>query len=102
MSTVVTDTSPKNKNDAYTPRHAFLMGVRDTVPMILGAIPFAILFGALGISAGLSPMAVIGFSLFVFAGSAQFIGANLVGQGVAVPFIWVTTFVVNLRHALYA
>ena len=44
MSTVVTDTSPENKNDAYTPRHAFLMGMRDTVPMILGAIPFGICF----------------------------------------------------------
>jgi 4-azaleucine resistance transporter AzlC len=102
MSTVVTDASPENKNVVYTPRRAFLLGARDTLPMVLGAIPFAILFGALGISAGLSPMAVIGLSIFVFAGSSQFIGANLVGQGVAIPFIWVTTFVVNLRHALYA
>lgn len=102
MGTVVIDESPKNKNDAYTPRRAFLMGMRDTVPLILGAIPFGILFGALGISAGLSPMAVIGFSLFVFAGSSQFIGANLVAQAVAMPFIWMTTFIVNLRHALYA
>lgn len=102
MSTMVTEAAPKNKNDAYTPRRAFLMGVRDTIPMVLGAVPFGILFGALGISAGLSTMAVIGFSLFVFAGSSQFIGANLVGQGVATPFIWLTTFIVNLRHALYA
>ena len=100
MSTVVTDASLID--ETYTPRRAFIMGVRDTLPMILGAIPFAILFGALGISAGLSPMAVIGFSLFVFAGSSQFIGATLVGQGVAMPFIWITTFIVNLRHALYS
>lgn len=102
MTTVVTDTSPKNKNDVYTPRHAFLMGVRDTVPMILGAIPFAILFGALGISAGLSPMAVIGLSLFVFAGSSQFVGAGMVRDLVPTPLIILTTFIVNLRHALYA
>jgi 4-azaleucine resistance transporter AzlC len=41
-------------------------------------------------------------SLFVFAGSSQFIAAGLVGQGVSVPFIILTTFVVNLRHALYS
>lgn len=87
---------------SLSPQRAFLMGARDTLPMILGAIPFGILFGALGISAGLSPMAVVGFSIFVFAGSSQFIGANLVGQGVALPSIVVTTFIVNLRHALYA
>jgi 4-azaleucine resistance transporter AzlC len=101
MSTAVAASS-STENQNYTPRHAFLMGMRDTVPMILGAIPFAILFGALGISAGMSPMAVVGFSVFVFAGSAQFIGANLIGQGVALPFIIITTFIVNLRHALYA
>ncbi len=100
MSTVMTTSSPVS--DTLTPRRAFLLGARDTLPMILGAIPFGILFGALGISAGLSTMAVVGFSLFVFAGSSQFIGANLVGQGVAMPFILVTTFIVNLRHALYA
>jgi 4-azaleucine resistance transporter AzlC len=101
MSTAVA-ASPADQKHKYTPRSAFIRGARDTIPMILGAIPFGILFGALGISAGMSPMAVIGFSLFVFAGSSQFIGANLIGQGVAIPFIVITTFIVNLRHALYA
>lgn len=102
MSAVVTDASPENNNDAYTPRQAFFRGIRDTIPMILGAIPFAILFGALGISAGLSPMAVIGLSLFVFAGSSQFVGAGMVRDLVPTPLIILTTFIVNLRHALYA
>jgi len=100
MGTVVAESSPIN--ETYTPRLAFLMGMRDTLPMILGAIPFGILFGALGISAGLSPMAVIGFSLFVFAGSAQFVGAGMVRDLVPTPLIILTTFIVNLRHALYA
>jgi 4-azaleucine resistance transporter AzlC len=41
-------------------------------------------------------------SLFVFAGSSQFIGAGLVANGVGIPIIVLTTFVVNLRHALYS
>jgi 4-azaleucine resistance transporter AzlC len=41
-------------------------------------------------------------SLFVFAGSSQFIALNLLAGGAALPVILLTTFVVNLRHALYS
>ena len=80
----------------------FAAGARDTIPMIVGAIPFGILFGTLGISAGLSWWAVMGMSLFVYAGSSQFVAASLVSQGVSSIVIVITTLVVNLRHGLYA
>ena len=38
-------------------------------------------------------------SLFVFAGSAQFIGVGLVAEGLDLGFIVLTTFVVIRRHA---
>ena len=79
-----------------------MLGVRDTVPMIVGAIPFGILFGALATSAGLSAIAVMGLSLLVFAGSAQFIAVTLIAAGTPIGVIVVTTFILNLRHALYA
>lgn len=44
----------------------------------------------------------MGMSLFVFAGSAQFVGISLVIAGTAWPMIVLTTFVVNLRHMLYS
>lgn len=83
-------------------RSEFLSGARDTLPMLVGAIPFGILFGAFAISAGLSVGATLGFSLLVFAGSSQFIAATLISQGSNIGVIVLTTFVVNLRHALYA
>jgi len=83
-------------------KQVMLAGARDTIPLIVGAIPFGILFGTLGISAGLSWWAVMGMSLFVFAGSSQFVAASLVSQGVGSIVIIITTFVVNLRHGLYA
>lgn len=89
-------------SDTFTRRAEFLAGARDTFPMIVGAIPFGIIFGVLGVTNGLSPAATMAMSLFVFAGSSQFIAANLVGQGVGIPIIVLTTFVVNLRHALYS
>lgn len=41
-------------------------------------------------------------SAVVFAGSAQFIAVGLVMAGIGWPIIVLTTFVVNLRHALYS
>jgi 4-azaleucine resistance transporter AzlC len=81
---------------------AFLAGMRDTIPMIVGATPFGVIFGAFAVTAGgLSFWGALGFSLFVFAGSAQFIAATLLAQGASVGLIVLTTFIVNVRHALY-
>jgi 4-azaleucine resistance transporter AzlC len=41
-------------------------------------------------------------SAIVFAGSAQFIGAELMGVGAPPLVLWLTTFVVNVRHVLYS
>jgi 4-azaleucine resistance transporter AzlC len=79
----------------------FWKGVRDTLPLVIGAIPFGIIFGTLSGGAGLSTAGAMGMSLFVFAGSAQFIAMGLVGAGTAWPMIVLTTFVVNFRHLLY-
>lgn len=72
--------------------------------MTVGAMPFGIIFGALAISGerALTPAAAMGMSLIVFAGSAQFIAVGLYTQGIGLPLIVFTTFIVNLRHALYA
>jgi 4-azaleucine resistance transporter AzlC len=80
----------------------FWRGFRDTLPLVIGAIPFGLIFGVTAVANGLSAWATIGMSLFVFAGSSQFIAANLVLTGAALPVIWLTTFVVNVRHTLYA
>ncbi len=70
--------------------------------MLVGAIPFGLLFGALATAAGLPLWATLATSLLVYAGSAQFIAVGLVSQGTAVALIIATTFIVNARHALYA
>lgn len=83
-------------------RSAFVAGMRDTIPMIIGGTPFGIIFGAFAVtSGGLSVAGAMGFSAIVFAGSAQFIGATLLSQGTAIGLIVLTTFIVNVRHALY-
>jgi 4-azaleucine resistance transporter AzlC len=83
-------------------RKEFRAGVVDTVPMLLGGAPFAVIFGTLATTSGLSPAAAMAMSLFVFAGSAQFIALSLLAGGAGLAVVAFTTFVVNVRHALYS
>lgn len=83
-------------------RAEFWAGVRATIPLVVGAIPFGIVFGAVAVSNGLSPLGTAAMSLLVFAGSAQFIAAGLVGEGAGLLVIVFTTLIINLRHLLYA
>lgn len=85
-----------------SPQAEFLAGARDIVPLVVGAVPFGIIFGALAQSSGLSAGTALAMSAFVFAGSSQFIALGLLAAGSSVPLIVLTTLVVNLRHLLYA
>jgi len=85
-----------------TRKNEFWSGVRDEAPILLGVAPFGLLFGALAISAHLSSLAAQAMSSIIFAGSAQFIAAQLVGTGSSGLVILMVVFVVNLRHALYS
>lgn len=87
---------------SHTPRSEFIAGFKATIPLVVGAIPFGIIFGALAVTSGLTPGAAMAMSLFVFAGSSQFIAAGLVASGTGIGIIVLTTFIVNLRHALYS
>ncbi|WP_271270956.1 AzlC family ABC transporter permease [Aliamphritea hakodatensis] len=88
--------------DIASPRQEFLQGAKATLPLIVGAIPFGIIFGTLAEPSGLSPLAALAMSVIVFAGSSQFIALGLLAAGAALPVIIATTFVVNLRHLLYS
>ncbi len=78
------------------------MGMRDTIPMVIGAIPFGIIFGTLANANGLTKLEIIALSAIVFAGSSQFIVLGLFAAGVNWPVVILTTGVVNLRHLLYS
>jgi len=83
-------------------KQEFIDGVRDTFPLLLGAFPFGLIYGAVAVTAGVSLAAAMAMSVFVFAGSAQFIAVGLVAAQTPVAIIVLTTFIVNLRHLLYS
>jgi 4-azaleucine resistance transporter AzlC len=85
-----------------SPKQEFLAGVRDTIPLLLGAFPFGLIYGTVAVTSGVSLAAAMAMSAFVFAGSAQFIAVGLVAAQTPVAVIILTTFIVNLRHMLYS
>lgn len=85
-----------------SPWREFWAGARQTIPLIVGAIPFGIIFGTLAQTSGLSMPGAAAMSACVFAGSSQFIALGLLATGSPIGIIVLTTWVVNLRHLLYA
>lgn len=79
----------------------FWAGVRSELPLLIGVFPFGMIYGALALNAGLSPSAAQMMSSIVFAGSAQFITAQLVRDTPGLIIV-LTIAVVNLRHMLYS
>ena len=83
-------------------REEFVAGVKAEAPLMLGVLPFGLIYGALALQAGISAGAALAMSSIVLAGSAQFVGTQLFSVAAPGPIILLTTFVVNLRHVLYS
>jgi 4-azaleucine resistance transporter AzlC len=80
----------------------FLAGVRAEFPLLVGVFPFGMIYGALALNAGLSRSASQMMSSIVFAGSSQFVAAQLIHDAAPGFVIVLTIAVVNLRHMLYS
>ncbi|WP_371380704.1 AzlC family ABC transporter permease [Sporomusa aerivorans] len=79
----------------------YVQGARDSIPILLGVIPFGITCGVMGLTAGLTPLETVAMSLLVFAGAAQFISITMIGAGITGwGLIVFTTLLINLRHLL--
>ena len=83
-------------------RTEFLNGVKAELPILLGVLPFGMIYGVLALQAGLPVSIAWAMSWIVFAGSSQFIATPLIAAGTPGLVIIATTFIVNLRHALYS
>ncbi len=88
--------------DMYKRTSEFTGGAAGAVPLLLGTAPFGLIYGALAVASGISNGGAMALSLFVFAGSAQFIAVGLIAAGAPAAIIIFTTLVVNLRHMLYS
>ncbi len=80
----------------------FRAGLLALAPLLVGVIPFGMIYGALALANGLSPAAALAMSTLLFAGSAQFLFCQLLGVGAPATVIVAEVGLLNLRHALYS
>tara|TARA_X000000368_G_scaffold164074_1_gene129397 strand:+ start:331 stop:1053 length:723 start_codon:yes stop_codon:yes gene_type:complete len=83
-------------------RTEFFLGVSSMLPLLLGVVPFGLVFGVLGISSGLTETETILMSSIVFAGASQVVFVQLWAAGSAYIVIGSSVALINLRHVLYS
>lgn len=78
-------------------RRAFL----DTLPVLTGYIVLGIGFGVILRSRGYGLLWALGMSVFIYAGSMQYVAIDLLTGGVGLLSTALTTLAVNARHLFY-
>ncbi|MEM8915390.1 MAG: AzlC family ABC transporter permease, partial [Pseudomonadota bacterium] len=78
----------------------FRDGAIAIMPINVAAAPVALVYGALALDVGLSPLEVILSSAIVFAGSAQFLALELWEVPVPITGLALAVLLINLRHVL--
>ena len=87
----------KNKLTFKELRRAFL----DTLPVLAGYIVLGIGFGLILRSRGYGVLWALGMSVFIFAGSMQYVAIDLLAGGAGLVSAALTTLAVNARHLFY-
>ena len=78
------------------------LGIEAEFPLLVGVFPFGMIYGAAALRAGLTPTLAQVMSSIVFAGSAQFLTAQLMHGAAGAVVIILAIGIVNLRHMLYS
>jgi 4-azaleucine resistance transporter AzlC len=77
-------------------------GTLVTAPVLLVYLAMGVTYGVWAIERGLSPFNAVLMSVTVYAGTAQLIGAEMIGLAVPAVSILVTTLVINSRFFVMA
>lgn len=97
------EAEPAVRSEASSsPTEMFLAGVKAELPILVGVLPFGLIYGVVAIGAGIPPLAAQAMSAVLFAGSAQFLTAQLYGLGTPAIVIILAVAIINLRHMLYS
>lgn len=80
----------------------FITGARDTLPILLGVVPFAMICSVAAVSVGLTPLEAMGMSFIVYAGASQLAVLQLLGEGAVWLVMVLTAWTINLRFTMYS
>jgi 4-azaleucine resistance transporter AzlC len=90
-----------NREAGEQNKDLFIRAFKTTIPVLLGYIPLGMAFGFLLDGAGYHWGYAFLMSLFVYAGSAQFLAVALLAAGAELTEFVIATLLLNLRHAFY-
>ena len=82
-------------------RKAFAAAFPATTPVMLGYLVLGTAFGLLMNAAGYNALWSLFMSVSVFAGSAQFLGVELLTSLAPLTKVFVMTLILNFRHLVY-
>ncbi|MCT7375035.1 AzlC family ABC transporter permease [Chelativorans salis] len=91
--------------DSYAaprPWSEFMLGARRSLPVLVAAAPFGLLFGMLAVENGFSTFEAVFMSAAIYAGASQMVGLDLFGAKIAPWLVVLSIFAVNFRHVLYS
>lgn len=80
----------------------FWHGVKAGLIVALSTTPFGLLFGAIAVDGGVSPVEATLMSAIIFGGASQLVGVQMFGSHVPAWLIVLSVFAVNFRHILYS
>lgn len=83
-------------------RQSAWLGVRRSLALAAGAVPFGIAYGIAATEAGWSPLQAVAMSIGVFAGAAQLAVIELSAAGTSVGVLVLIAMVINSRMVLYS
>jgi predicted branched-subunit amino acid permease len=82
------------------PRRTWRAGFLATLPLWPGGILFGIVYAVAAREAGLTASEIVGMSVLVFGGSAQFAAVNLIAAGAGPLAVIAGTAIANARYIL--
>ncbi|MCL1598220.1 MAG: AzlC family ABC transporter permease [Actinomycetia bacterium] len=77
-------------------------GARSVAPILLGVVPFGLIFGVTAAASDVPILAAWASSFIIFAGAAQLAVIGILGAGGAAIVAVFTAVVINARHLMYS
>lgn len=85
-----------------SPRAALLDGMRSVFPLLVGVLPFGLIFGVTAAGSAVGGGLGYASSVIIFAGAAQLATVQLITAGSAAAVVIATALVINARHLMYS
>lgn len=83
-------------------RSLFVAGIRDSLPLLTGIVPFSIIVGITGVEFGLTAVEISVMSALAYAGSSQLAAIFLMGDNTTILLVVLTAVLINVRFAIYS